>query len=189
MDNQTLIKLPTLEEVRTALFSMESNKTPRCDGFGAGFFKTYWSILKSDLFNSVAEFFRNGKILKEINHTFLALIPKMSSPSSIGHFRPISLCSTVSKIIAKILANRLRPLLDKIISPFQSAFIPGRSIHDNILLTHEIMHKFKKLKSKQAWFALKIDMEKAYDRLEWDFVLQCFTELGFHVQWVSWIRE
>ena len=165
IDNQSLIKMPTLEEVHTTLFSMDSNKTPGPDGFGAGLFKTYWSILKSDLFNNVVEFFRKGKLLKEINHTFLALIPKISNPSNTGHFRPISLCSTLFKIIAKIMANRLRPLLDKIISPFQSTFIPGRSIHDNILLTHEILHKFKQLKSKQAWFALKIDIEKADDRL------------------------
>ena len=78
MDNQNLIKMPTLEDVHTALFSMDSNKTPGPDGFGAGFFKTYWPLLKSDLFNSVVEFFRTGKLLKEINHTFLTLIPKIS---------------------------------------------------------------------------------------------------------------
>ena len=172
MDNQTLIKLPTLEEVCIALFSMNSNKTLGPDEFGAGFFKTYWHILKGDLFDSVAEFFRNGELLKEVNHTFIALIPKVSNPSNTGHFRPISPCSMLSKIISKVMANRLLPLLGKIISPFQSAFIPGRSIHDNILLTHEIMHKFKKIKSKQTWVAVKIDMEKAYDRLEWHFIIQ-----------------
>jgi len=67
----------------------------------------------------------------------------------------------------------MRPLLDKLISPVQSAFVPGRSIHDNILLTHEIMPKFKNLKSRTSWVAIKLDMEKAYDRLEWDFILKC----------------
>ena len=70
------------------------------------------------------------------------------------------------KIIAKI--NRLRPLLNKIVSPLQSAFIPGRSIHANILISHEIMHKFKNLKGKASWVVIKLDMEKVYDRVEWD---------------------
>lgn len=108
----------------------------------------------------------NGKILKEINHTFIALIPKTNSPTQTSHYKPISLCSTIYKIISKILVNRLRSLLDRLVSPFQTVFVPGRSIHDNIMLTHEIMHKFKHLKTKTAWAAIKLDMEKAYDIIE-----------------------
>ena len=118
MDNQMLTKPPTFEKVQTTLFSTESNKTFEQDGFGAGFFKIYWHILKSDLFDSVAEFFHNGKLLKEVNHTFITLISKVPNPSSVGQFRHISLCSTISKIISKVMANRLCLLLDKIISPF-----------------------------------------------------------------------
>ena len=134
LDNNELIKLPNLEEVKTALFSIDSNKTPGSDGFGAGFFKNYWKIVKNDLFNCILEFFLNGKILKEINHTFIALISKSNTPSQTSHYRPISVCSTIYKIISKVLVKRLRPLLDRIISPFQSAFVPVRSIHDTILL-------------------------------------------------------
>jgi len=86
----------------------------------------------------------------------------------------------IYKMISNILVNKLRPLLDKLVSPFQSAFIPGRSIHDNILLSHEILHKFKKCEGKMAWVAMKLDMEKAYDKLEWDFIEKCLQELGFH---------
>ena len=121
----------------------------------------------------------NEKILKEINHTFIALIPKTNSPTQTSHYRPISLCSTIYKIILKILVNRLRLLLDRIISPFYSAFVPGRFIHDNILVTHEIMHKFKNFKTKTAWTAIKLDIEKAYERVEWDFILKCLQELVF----------
>ena len=81
------------------------------------------------------------------------------------HFWPISLCSTIYKTISKIIVNRIRPLLNTIVSAAQSAFVPGRSIHDNILITHEIMHKFKNSKGK-AWVALKLNMKKAYDMLE-----------------------
>jgi len=87
------------------------------------------------------------------------------------------------------MVTRLRLLLDKIISPFQSAFIAGRSIHDNILLTHEIMHKFKNTKTKHAWSALKLDMEKAYDRLKWDFIIKCLMEFGFDQKWITWVKE
>jgi len=83
----------------------------------------------------------------------------------------------------------MQPLLDKLVSPYQSIFIPGRSIHDNILLSHEILHKFKKCKGKTAWVAMKLDMKKAYDRLEWDFIDKCLQELGFHPQWIKWIME
>jgi len=99
------------------------------------------------------------------------------------------MCSTVHKTISKILVNRLQPLLTKIVSPTQSAFVEGRAIHDNILITHEIMHKFKQAKGKTAWVALKIDMEKAYDRLEWDFIEQCLKKFGFHSIWIKWIME
>jgi len=165
-DNDELIKLPSFAEIKNAVFSIDSNKTPGSDGFGAGFFKRYWETIQYELVNCILEFFKNGKILKEINHTFITLIPKTDRPSQTNHFRLVSLCTTIYKIIAKILVNRMRPLLDKLISPVQSAFVPGRSIHDNILLTHEIMHKFKTLKNKTSWVAMKLDMKKAYDRLE-----------------------
>jgi len=83
----------------------------------------------------------------------------------------------------------MRPLLDKLISPYQSAFIPDRSTYDNILFTHEIMHKFNKCSGKTSWVAMILDMKKAYDQLEWDFVQKCFQELGFHPQWIKWITE
>jgi len=188
-NNMELVTLPDKEEVRQALFAIDSNKTPGPDGFGAGFFKHYWYLIHEDLYQCIFEFFRNGRLLKQINHTFIALIPKIENPSQTHHFQPISLCSTVYKIIAKILVNRLRPLLSKIISPVQSTFVPGRSIHDNILITHEIMHKFKVLKGKTEWVALKLDMEKAYDRLECDFIEECLKRLGFHGKWIHWVME
>jgi len=153
-------------EIKIALFAIDSSKTPGPDSFGAGFLKKYWEVLKNDFFHCIVEFFKNGRLLKNVNHTFIALIPKRESPTETHHFRPISLCNTVYKTMSKILVNRLRPLLNKLVFLVQSAFIPGRSIHENILLMHEIMHKFKKIKGKQAWVALKHDMEKAYDRLE-----------------------
>jgi len=123
--NRHLISIPDMSEVKAALFSIDSSKTPGPDGFGAGFFKQYWDVVKNDFFNCIAELFEKGKLLRQINHTFLALIPKRDNPSETQHFRPISLCNTIYKTISKILVSRLRPLLDRLVSPCQSAFIPA----------------------------------------------------------------
>ena len=131
-----------MAEVKQLPFSIDSAKTSGPDGFGVGFFKHYWNLIKHDFYQYITEFFIHGKLLRQINHTFIALIPKKENPSKTQHFRPINLCTIVYKTISKIFVNRLRTLLDKLVFPVQCAFIPGRSIHDNILRTHEIMHKF-----------------------------------------------
>ena len=95
------------------------------------------------------DFFHNGHLLKEINKTFITLIPKLESPKASHHYRLISLCNVSYKIIAKIMANRVKTLLNKIISPLEGAFAPGRLINDNIMLAHEIMHSFKKKIKRQ----------------------------------------
>ena len=98
-DNAELIKLTDKEEVKQALFAIDSNKTPGPDGFGAGFNKHYWELIKEDFYQCIVEFFMHGRLLKQINHTLIALISKIENPSQTHHFRPISLCSTVYKTI------------------------------------------------------------------------------------------
>ena len=93
-------------------------------------------------------------MLKEINKTFITLIPKSDNPESTNHFRPISLCNVSYKIIAKILANRIKQLLNKIISPLQGMSASNRLINDNIMIAHEIMHSFKKKKGKMGYMAV-----------------------------------
>lgn len=94
-------------------------------------------------------------------------------------FKPISLCNVGYKVITKILANRLKLVLDGLISPFQSPFIPGRSISENIVLTQEILYKFSKKTGSGASMAAKLDMAKAYDRVEWDFIKEILRCFGF----------
>jgi len=108
-------------------------------------------------------FLRGKHHLKEQNHTFIALVPKQLEPFSVNHFWPISLFNIIYKIISKILANCFNGLLHHFISPFQSAFVPSRSIHDNSILAHELLHTIKLKKGRGGLMAIKIDMEKAFD--------------------------
>ena len=119
---------------------------------------------------------------------FIAMVPKQSDSHTIHYFRPISLCNIVYKIITKILANRLKFLLPKIISPLQTTFVPNRNIQDNTILAHELLHSFKNEKGKGGFMFLKLDMEKAFDKMEWDFLLAIMEKLGFHSTWINWIR-
>ena len=174
------------DEIKNAMFSMGDDKSPGPDGFTAAFFKSSWDIIGKDVIEAVRDFFISGKLLKEINHTAIALIPKVSSPSSVSDFRPISLCNILFKCISKIIANRIKDSLSDIISINQSAFIPGRSILDNILLTQDIMHNYHVNRGPPRC-ALKVDIQKAYDTVDWDFLNTILLEFGFPLQMVHWI--
>ncbi|GJU42757.1 hypothetical protein Tco_1195714 [Tanacetum coccineum] len=137
-----MIRNVTTQEVKEALFSMGNDKSPGPDGYTACFFKTAWDVVVDDVPNATCEFFRNGNLLKELNHTTIALILKVKSPTSVNDYRPISCCNVLFKCISKIIANRIKHSLKLLISPNQSAFIPGRSITDNMLLTQELMHNY-----------------------------------------------
>ncbi|XP_059450878.1 uncharacterized protein LOC132181647 [Corylus avellana] len=187
-ENSFLCALPPEEEVVQALSSLGSTKAPGPDGFTALFYKKYWSIVKTDVLVCIRNFFQNHQLQQEQNHTHIALIPKQQGSHSVHHFRPISLCNIVYKIITKILATRLKTLLPKIISPLQSAFVPSRNIQDNTILAHELLHSFKSKKGKGGFMFLHMDMEKAFDKMEWDFILSVMKKLGFHSSWINWIR-
>jgi len=125
-----------------------------------------------------------------LNRTQIVLIPKVPNPESLDQYRPISLCNFTYKIIAKVLANRLKPLLPELIEMEQSAFVKGRQIQDNILIVQEVLHHLRIRKRKKKFQAvLKLDMKKAYDRIEWDFLKACMLKMGFCQQWVSWIMH
>jgi hypothetical protein len=147
-DNMHLCSVPLESEVSQALSNLGSTKAPGPDDFTALFFKKYWSVIKLDVLNCTTHFFQNQQLLFKQNHTNIILVPKQVGSHSEHHFRSISLCNISYKIITKILANRLKSILPKIISPLQSAFVPSKNIQDNIILAHELLHTYKLKKGK-----------------------------------------
>ncbi|GJU17554.1 putative RNA-directed DNA polymerase, eukaryota, reverse transcriptase zinc-binding domain protein [Tanacetum coccineum] len=166
-------------DIKNAMFSMGNEKSPGLDGFTAAFFKEAWDIVGNDVILAVHEFFVNGRLLKELNHTIIALILKVSTPARVNDFWPISCCNVLFKCISKVIVNQIKSCLKDLISPNQSAFVPGRSIADNILLTQEIMHNYH-LNHGAPRCAFKVDIQKAYDMVDWEFLRTILTGFGFH---------
>jgi hypothetical protein len=165
-ENVGLCLIPDESEIFLAISELGLNKAPGLDGMTRLFYKSYWPIVKASVVISVQSFFRGGFLLKEFNHTNIALLPKFDNPSLVNHFRPISLINFNYKIISKILSNRFKPLLHKIVFPAQYAFLKGRSIHDKTILAHELFHSMKQKKGNGGLMALKLDMEKVFDSME-----------------------
>ncbi|KAL0290169.1 UNVERIFIED_CONTAM: Retrovirus-related Pol polyprotein from type-2 retrotransposable element R2DM [Sesamum radiatum] len=131
------------------------------------------------------DFFTTGRLLKQVN---ALLIPKVRTPHSVADFRPISCCNVIYKVISKILVCRIREILDLLISPSQNAFIPGRLISDNVLLAQELFSGYNQCRLPPRC-ALKVDLRKAYDTVEWDFLFATLRLFGFPAVFIRWIEE
>lgn len=189
-ENQRLTAEPTDKEIKHATFSIHPDKAPGPDSFSASFFHANWSTIGPAICQEIKAFFLSGVLPKNINETHVRLIPKVHGPKKVSDYRPIALCSVFYKIISKILTHRLKPILGHLVSENQSAFVPDRAIADNVLITHEVLHFLKSSAAKRhCSMAVKTDMSKAYDRLEWEFIKLVFQRLGFHPTWVNWIMQ
>lgn len=182
--NEELLKPIQDKEVKDAPFQMNPDKAPGPDGMTPGFFQKFWNIVGADLIRIVRNFFETGQMAPGLNETNIVLIPKKKNLTDMGDLSPIALCNVSYKIVSKVLANRMKPMLDKVVSPNQSAFIPGRLISDNIMVSFEVLHYLKRKRiGKDGFMAVKLDMSKAYDRVEWGFVEATFNG---KVQGYSW---
>ncbi|KAH1130307.1 hypothetical protein J1N35_001685 [Gossypium stocksii] len=157
-DNTRLIAGYTKEEIQEALSELGPTKAPGEDGLPALFYQKCWPIIGEEVASFCLGVLNGGMDISVINKTNIVLIPKIPNPISITHFRPISLCNVLYKLIAKVLANRLRSVIDKCIDPAQSAFVPERLISDNVLLAYEILHSLKQKKTgNKGFMAVKLD--------------------------------
>ncbi|GKA87051.1 RNA-directed DNA polymerase, eukaryota, reverse transcriptase zinc-binding domain protein [Tanacetum coccineum] len=174
------------DEIKAAMFSIDDNKAPGPDGYTTKFYKKAWHIIGTDVCNAVKEFFVKGKLLGELNATLITLVPKVSTPCKVTNFRPIACCNVVYKCISKIITNKIKDVLDSIVNKNQSAFIPERQITDNILLTQELLKGYDCTKGPKRCF-MKIDIQKAYDTVDWRFLEKTLSMFGFHQRMVKWI--
>ncbi|GJU80975.1 RNA-directed DNA polymerase, eukaryota [Tanacetum coccineum] len=175
------------EEIKKAVWDCGVDKSPGPDGFTFGFYKRFWSLIEKDVLAAVKYFFHYSRIPKGCNSSFIALIPKTPEAKMVKDFRPISLIGSLYKIITKILANRLVVVLGDIVNEVQSAFVADRQILDGPFILNEVL-QWCKLKKKHS-FILKIDFEKAYDSVRWDYLDDVLRKFGFGEKWCGWIQE
>lgn len=176
----------TSEEVKCAVDSMHPAKSPGCDGLNPGFYQAYWTIVGRDVVEFCQHFFNTGELPAGVNNTLVCLIPKVKSPRKMTDLRPISLCNVLFRILSKVMANRLKSCLPGLISDKQSAFVEGRLLTDNALIAFEINHYFKRrTQGVNGVAGLKIDVSKAYDRLEWSFIDHMLAKFGFNRMWIT----
>lgn len=185
--SHVMVRLIDGEEIKAAAFSLDANSCGGPDGFNAYFIQHSWSIIGDDFTSAIQYFFLNNVLPKSINATAIALIPKINNPRSVSDFRPISCCNILYKIISKILANRLQAVLPSIISLNQSAYIKGRSISDNILLTQELLYGYRR-KNISPRCMIKLDIRKAFDSVSWHSILAVLARMNFPLPFIAWIH-
>ncbi|GJR96304.1 putative RNA-directed DNA polymerase, eukaryota, reverse transcriptase zinc-binding domain protein [Tanacetum coccineum] len=175
----------SMEELKRAVDDCSGSKAPGPDGLNFNFRKRYWEILRVDFHKCFAYFEATGRLSRGVNPSFITLVPKIKDTIEISDFRPISLIGCVYKVISKVLASHLAKVINKIISPNQTAFIAGWQILDDALIANEIVNFASKSNLKLLLF--KVDFEKAFDSVNWGFLIDIIKQIGFGHKWCLWI--
>ncbi|KAJ4757665.1 RNA-directed DNA polymerase (reverse transcriptase)-related family protein [Rhynchospora pubera] len=173
-----LASLPDYAEIKRVLFSMGSDKAAGPDGITCRFLQKYWMVIGNDLVEQIRRIFHTEDVPSEWLKCNVVLIPKNNEPESPSDYRPLSIGNVLYRLTMKIIAERLRPYMRKIISHEQTAFVKGKCISDNIILVREILHSFRQQNFKQKAFLLKADITKAFDKLNWQFLQQAMQYLN-----------
>eukprot|EP00253_Pinus_taeda_P033434 PITA_33434 len=184
-DNYNINRPVNEEEVSEVIKEMQNWKAPSLDGFNVDFFKACWKIVKPDILEVVEDSRKNKIVLKVLKTSFIALIPKQENAMTPDRFRPIALCNVVYKIISKIIANRLKPLLPTLVSEEKTRYVEGRQILNNIIQAHEVVHSLKS--NKQAGMIIQLDLEKAYDKISWAYIREVLIAYGFDHNYIRWV--
>ncbi|GKU89788.1 hypothetical protein SLEP1_g3882 [Rubroshorea leprosula] len=210
-DNRQLIEAFTADEIKAAIWECDSSKALGPNGFNFRFVKSEWEVIKEDVIDFLQEFHKNSKMVRGLNYSFIVLVPKVDNLQKIEEYKPISLIGVIYKILAKILANRLKKVLDELIGKQQMSFISGRQLMDGVVIANELVDEAKK--RKKSSFMFKIDFEKAYDKIlfgsatdenVWAMkgILRAFElcsglKINFHksqllggnrINWVKWVE-
>eukprot|EP00253_Pinus_taeda_P010380 PITA_10380 len=185
--NKALMRAVTLEELEEVVKAMKKGTAPGPDGFTVDFYQAGWHFLGREILDLVEESRINQKVWPALNSTFFALIPKGDNLEEANGFRPIALCNVIYKMITSLIAKRLKPLLDNLISAEQIGFVEGRQILDGLVVTQEVIHSLKV--KKQKGMMIKLDLSKAYDRLNWKYLETVLERFGFHQRWIAWIHN
>ena len=172
-------------EVRSTIFNMKPLKVPGVDGLHAAFYQSQWSTVGPSVCSFIKNIFENKHIPREINRTLLVLIPKVANPLNLKMYRPISLCTVIYKTVTKLIANRLQTILSHVIGPHQTSFVPGRHIIENIVVGQEVIHSMRRKSGRRGYMAIKMDLEKAYDRLSWSFIFDTLNETGLPLELIQ----
>ena len=185
-DELRMVKEFSELEVKEALNQMAPLKASGPDGMPPLFYQHFWSTMQHDVTSAILSWLNSGILPVPINHTLITLIPKIDNPKLVSNFRPISICNVLYKIYSKVLANRLKKFLPSLITEHQSAFAKDRLILDNIMVAFETLHHMKHHNSgKHGYMAIKLDISKAYDRIEWVYLEKLMEKMGFCARWVT----
>ena len=162
--NQALLRPFVGDEVRQALYQMHLSKSPGPNGMSPFFFQKYWHVVGGDATEVVLSVLSSGHVLTKMNFTHVLLILKKKDPQAMPDYRPISLSNVVSRIVSKVLANRVKGILPNIISNAESVFVPDRLITDNTVVAYKMLHRLRnRRQEKVGHMAIKLDINKAYD--------------------------
>lgn len=156
-------------------------KAPGPDGFHVLFYQG--DMIGKSVITMVKDFYRTGELPENLNKTIVTLIPKVDKHDNPKSFRPIGLCNVSYKVVTKTMTTRLKEVMKEVVGPNQSSFVPSRQIIDNIIVYQEVLNTMRRIKSGCGLMAIKIDLEKAYDRLSWDFIRDTLLEVGLGVEW------
>ena len=181
-----LTMIPSEEEITQVIFSMPKNKAPGPDGFPVEFYLENWSLVKDSTVAAIREFFLTGHLLKGFNATAICLIPKVVGADQLTQFRPVACCTTIYKVITRLISTRLKMFIGQAVQANQVGFIKGRLLCENVLLASELVDNFH-VEGDTTRGCLQVDLTKAYDNVNWDFLMNILKAFNLPPVFIHWI--
>ena len=178
--------IPSEEEITQVFFSMPRNKAPGPDGFPVEFFLEAWIIVKDSVVAAIREFFQTGILPRGFNSTAITLIPKVTGADSLSQFRPVACCTTIYKVITRLISSRLKLFIDQAVQANQVGFIKGRLLCENVLLASELVDNFQ-AEGETTRGCLQVDISKAYDNVNWEFLINILKAIDLPPVFINWI--